>query len=150
MKITTKITLSLLLGLALGFGIGRHCPRHHYEHYLTRLMVDTGTGQVCNPYGVWSWMSYAGYQRVVPAIELSAGLDTAPDTLPADYFNKAHTAASPVAVDFSKAQPIMPETHTASIADIQSVQPAQQSGWEVASETPASVAVGAPIPPCRK
>lgn len=34
-------------------------------------------------------MSYAGYQRVVPAIDLSAGIVNAPDTLSADYFSKA-------------------------------------------------------------
>jgi hypothetical protein len=86
-------------------------------------MVDTGTGQVCNPYGVWSWRSYVGYQR----IDLSAGI------------------APKHAIDLSAGLAPDTETHTASINDIQSVGSGDLFDR---AEVRSSIPVGAPIPPC--
>jgi hypothetical protein len=48
-SLAVQITLALLLWL-FGFFVGRHNPPHHYEIMPDKLLMDSTTGKICNPY----------------------------------------------------------------------------------------------------
>jgi hypothetical protein len=46
-------TVLAAVALAFGFIMGRMLPPHHYQIWGTRLLYDTATGKVCDPYRVF-------------------------------------------------------------------------------------------------
>lgn len=95
--LTTMLLLAatILAAGLIGFLAGRHFPTKHYQRFAdTVFLIQTGTGKMCAP-AIGKVIEDAKY-----------GLETAPDTLPADFFEKHPDAAMPKSRPTWRGQPV--------------------------------------------